>query len=249
MSNLGVGGVTIVVPCFNEELRFSQDYWSEISNIQNVKLVFVNDGSTDGTLQLLQKIKKAKIHNLNQNLGKAEAIRFGLNFELNEKSFDNTFIGYLDADQAFAVTDVTNLITKIQVLDESYDAIWSARVALAGRNITRKNSRHIISRILITIIGGNYKDLPYDPQSGFKVFRVGNKLKKSFENSFSTRWFIDLEILARFKIESGVRMKIWEEPVLSWKDVPGSKIKGKELLRILIEFLKINIKLYRLRKI
>jgi hypothetical protein len=83
------------------------------------------------------------------------------------------------------------------------------------------------------------KDLPYDPQTGFKVFKFNNKQMEIFEKRFETKWFVDLEILIRYQVLEKQIMKIWEEPVNTWKDVDGSNIRGFELITVLNDIIKI----------
>ena len=45
--------VFLVVPCFNEADRWSEDYWAGMVERTNARYVFVDDGSTDATGELL----------------------------------------------------------------------------------------------------------------------------------------------------------------------------------------------------
>ena len=161
----------VIVPCFNEEKRLDVIYWNKLAEIANTNWVFVNDGSTDGTKNVLNQINNSTIVDLPRNMGKAEAIRKGISETFKKNSREAFWVGYLDADSAFDVEDITIIINIAFLKDSSYDSYWGSRVALAGRNITRNNLRHILSRILITIFGYRMGNLPYDPQTGFKVFK------------------------------------------------------------------------------
>jgi hypothetical protein len=91
----------------------------------------------------------------------------------------------------------------------------------------------------VTILGFVYKEMPYDPQTGFKIFKARTFSKEITNKKFKTRWFIDLEILTRMESVNKRKLHIWEEPVSYWRDIPGTKIKGLEKLRIIIEFLRV----------
>ena len=71
----------IVVPCYNEEKNFSvQKFEKIITNHSDIRLCFVDDGSTDRTPFLLEKIKNLQpkridVITLSENQGKAEAVR------------------------------------------------------------------------------------------------------------------------------------------------------------------------------
>ena len=229
----------MIVPCFNEEKRLDVIYWNKLAEIANTNWVFVNDGSTDSTKNVLNQINNSTIVDLPRNMGKAEAIRKGISETFKKNSKETFWVGYLDADSAFDIEDITNVINIAYLKDSSYDSYWGSRVALAGRNITRNNLRHILSRILITIFGYRMGNLPYDPQTGFKVFKFNREQMVIFEKNFETKWFVDLEILLRFKELQKKIMRIWEEPVNTWKDIEGSKIRGFELITIFRDLIKI----------
>lgn len=229
----------MIVPCFNEEKRINLDYWNTLAEIPNVNWIFVNDGSSDGTKVVLNKITNSTIINSEKNVGKAEAIRKGILGTFIQNQSEIFQLGYLDADSAFEIEDIKNVIKLSFSKESTYDSYWGSRVALSGRNITRNNLRHILSRILITIFGYRLGNLPYDPQTGFKIFNFNEKQMAIFDKNFETKWFVDLEILLRFKAVSKQDMKIWEEPVNTWKDIEGSKIRGLELITVLRDLVKI----------
>jgi|688.fasta_scaffold402647_2 glycosyltransferase involved in cell wall biosynthesis len=229
----------VIVPCYNEEFRLDIDYWNELISKFDYNWIFVNDGSTDQTKKKLEEISGIKILELTQNSGKAEAIRFGAN-HIIEKHKDLDFIlAYIDSDGAFDLKDISRNfeIFSQKVLQEQYQTVWATRVALSGRKINRSSVRHYTSRIIISLIGLKFRNLPYDPQTGFKIFMMNRDLRKIFEKEFKTRWFFDIEIINRFKTNSGKEIKIWEEPVNFWKDVNGSKLNFKQYIRVLMELL------------
>ena len=241
MTSISHQNLFMVIPCFNEEKRINLDYWNELSAIPNIHWIFVNDGSSDGTKSLLNQIKNSLVINLENNSGKAEAIRKGILETFNKNQSEIFQFGYLDADSAFEIEDVKNVIKLSFSKESTYDSYWGSRVALSGRNITRNNLRHILSRILITIFGYRLGNLPYDPQTGFKVFKFNNEQMKIFDKNFETKWFVDLEILLRFKVLNGKDMKVWEEPVNTWRDIKGSKIRGLEIITVFRDLIKILI--------
>ena len=75
----------IVVPCYNEELRLPADQFPRFLCDSQVRLVFVDDGSRDKTLDRLESIRKGRedrvfVLRSPANQGKAEAVRTGINF-------------------------------------------------------------------------------------------------------------------------------------------------------------------------
>ena len=239
MTSSGNQDLFMIVPCFNEEKRINLDYWNKLSEIPNVHWIFVNDGSSDGTKSLLNQISNSSVVNLERNSGKAEAIRKGISDTFDKNPAEMFQFGYLDADSAFEIEDILNVVKLSFSKESTFDSYWGSRVALSGRNITRNNLRHILSRILITIFGYRIGNLPYDPQTGFKIFKFNKEQMAIFYRNFETKWFVDIEILLRFKAVYGKDMRIWEEPVNTWKDIEGSKIRGLELITVFTDLVKI----------
>lgn len=228
--------VTIVVPCFNEQARWNAAYWREIAGAPGVGLVFVDDGSSDGTLAAITETCSetgGECIPLAANAGKGEAVRRGLLAALDR---DSAIVGYLDADGAFPAEEVIRLagVARDLVLgDESeYDALWSSRVMLAGRRIKRRASRHYVGRVVATAIAPFHRYEVYDTQSGYKLFRSDARMAQCLEGAFGTRWFPDVEILQRWTNLTGTPLRIWEEPVTGWHDVAGSKLDSSQYAQL-----------------
>ncbi len=241
----------VVVPCFNEQYRFKLNYYKQLISIENTFWIFVNDGSTDNTLKLIKKLASAKnvaYLSHGRNIGKSNSIRLGIEYALGNIS-NIKWIGFLDADGAFSVEDVrTNLNLAMNKNMRFYDAIYSSRVKLSGRTINRNHLRHIFSRVVISFFGIIWKNIPYDTQSGFKLYRYNFDLKSLFTEPFNTRWFVDIEFTLRYIELKQSALKVWEQPVLSWSDVAGSKVNKTQIFRLMTEIIFIYRKIFRLRK-
>ncbi|PKN83313.1 MAG: family 2 glycosyl transferase [Deltaproteobacteria bacterium HGW-Deltaproteobacteria-1] len=233
----------IVVPCYNESKRIKAEaFLGALEKDPNLSFLFVNDGSTDDTFNLLQSLKEKKsrqieILNLEKNSGKAEAVRRGMLKSL-EGPFDN--IGYWDADLA---TPVSAIEVFCRLLD-SRDAeiVMGSRVRLLGRNIQRKAARHYLGRIFATCASFLLNINIYDTQCGAKIFRASDSLKKVFQKPFKVHWTFDVEMFARFPIVTGKTLaeisSRWVEcPLDEWFDVQGSNIKPKHFIKGGGEFL------------
>lgn len=93
--------LSLVVPCYNEEQNirlFYDKVTKELSErMQNLELVFVNDGSRDRTMEELTKLLdvaacKVRIVNFSRNFGKEAALLAGLSHATGD------FVGIIDAD-------------------------------------------------------------------------------------------------------------------------------------------------------
>lgn len=238
----------IVVPCYNEAHRWNREYWSTILAISDVNWIFVDDGSTDNTLELIKTTsatKNSDVLSLEKNCGKAEAVRAGLLMAMDNSA--GGMVGFMDSDGAFSSGDLIRILMASQELcldQRLFDSIWASRVALAGRNIRRSRMRHYVGRVISTLLSGaaksqskNERMLPYDTQAGLKLFLVSSTLREVLESPFRTRWFFELEILLRWSSRNlgQPMMRIWEVPLNDWFEVPGSKINFREYFRILRE--------------
>ena len=236
--------ISIVIPCYNEELRFSKEYWySAIKNFTHIQWYFANDGSTDGTINKLKELllfENCSLIEYKNNHGKAECIRRSIKSILSKDNSINV-IGYIDCDGAITIEDMNSLITEIQLhwedqnnLNSSYDTIIASRASLAGRNIERNLSRHYIARIISTFLCRGWNGAPYDTQCGFKLFQISRDLQNALIKPFATRWFFDLEITLRMIELFGRSYKICERPLEEWRDVRGSKIRKFEFVLCMI---------------
>lgn len=235
--------VVIVVPCFNEALRWKGDYWSELIKTPDVRWLFVNDGSTDATQDLIDGLcphPAVQSLTLPANAGKAEAVRQGL---LEALSADPEAVGFMDADGAFNVEDIRDMVDAFHAkatVGDGASAVWASRVALSGRDIRRSLKRHYLGRIVATYVSVGQGPMPYDTQAGLKLFVPSPTLVECLRQPFKTRWLFELELLARWQQVTGDGMQIWELPLNYWHDVPGSKIRGREVARIARELLVVK---------
>lgn len=242
--------IGIVVPVFNEDQRLDFEYFSRIAALQNVRLMFIDDASKDESLVLIKNFSNGKTNvsfqSLTENVGKANAIRLGWIYL--KESFHCDYLGFLDADGAFSFEDVRNLTSRVLGIDEwigsgqgqsspeKPNAYWSSRIGLSGRHINRSRTRYILGRILATLIRLFYNGLPWDTQSGFKLFKNEDVFISSITPKFKCRWLFDIELLLRIRRIEGNYI-VWEEPLLRWRDVPGSKISFKGYFYIFKDFI------------
>jgi glycosyltransferase involved in cell wall biosynthesis len=237
----------IVVPCYNEVGRLNAGEFLEWTRREtDLHFLFVNDGSTDGTKELLIRLSQAcperiRSLDLERNGGKAEAVRRGF-LESFDSGYD--FIGYWDADLSTPL-DVIQRFGRI-LDDRGADAVIGSRVRLLGRHIRRHPLRHYLGRLFATCASLVIGLSVYDTQCGAKIFRNTERLRQVFRTPFQVNWTFDVEILARFllleRIFGGPKIaeRIVEYPLERWDDVPGSKLKMKDFFRGAWEVLEIG---------
>jgi glycosyltransferase involved in cell wall biosynthesis len=242
---------TIVIPCYNEEKRLPLDQFKEfIERHSDCALLFVNDGSKDKTLDVLnnfaQKHPAVRVFNLPKNSGKAEAVRQGILQAINSPQTPD-FVAFYDADMATPAEDLYAMIDLIN--KKPYYAVIGSRILRLGGDIDRTFMRGIASRVFANVASRTLQHLRvYDTQCGAKVFRT-SIAQQIFEKPFITNWIFDIELFARMMQLYGIEeiyKNVYEYPLSAWRDVHGSKIKKMDFVRQIFDMYKIK-KYYKLK--
>jgi len=109
--------LSIIIPVFNEE-RYLEKLFSELVkyfNKEDVEIIFVNDGSTDNSKNIIENFKINKDHkfslnikNLDKNFGKGKAVREGVNISFGK------YVILQDADLELDLKDSKELFEIIR---------------------------------------------------------------------------------------------------------------------------------------
>lgn len=224
----------VVVPCYNEEGRLAVDEFMGLAKNGAARLLFVNDGSRDGTESLLRSMvanspREIGLISLSRNHGKAEAVRRGLCHALTEGA---EVVAYVDADLATPVPEIERLLEERE--RAGADVVLGARVGLLGWDVRRSARRHYLGRVFATAASFNLGIRVYDTQCGAKVFRRTTALAVALAEPFRSRWVFDVELLGRLLIAQrhyGVdQLEFLEVPLRAWSDVPGSKLRATAMV-------------------
>ncbi len=240
--------LVLVVPCYNEAARLDiqafRDFAADNSGIQ---LLFVDDGSRDKTLEILESVRSGNEQNVNilpcpVNGGKGEAVRRGILHALDQLS--PRIVGFWDADLATPLNAVADLA---RILDEkpAIEMVFGARVKLLGRHVERRLVRHYPGRVFATLVSILLHMSVYDTQCGAKLFRVLPRTRAIFEQPFLSRWIFDVEILARYRRQldlspAQLSALIYEYPLEQWTDVAGSKLRPSDFIKALKDLWRIQ---------
>jgi len=231
----------LIVPCFNEARRLPKaDFINHSALFEEI--IFVNDGSTDGTADILSGLQKklgshCHVLTLTSNMGKGEAIRHGVLYYFDKLATTSStcqHIGFTDADLSSPLTEVHRLA---QIQSEvNCDFIQGARVALMGRDIQRSALKHYMGRIGATLISELLDIKVYDTQGGAKVFSM-SIAAELFTTPFISRWLFDCELYLRAK---RLEISVYEEPLKIWIDQTlDSKVRFSSYFTALGELLRI----------
>lgn len=237
--------LTLVMPCYNEEHRLPVEALRAF-RLEGVRLelLLVNDGSRDGTLRLLESLQAENpegfsVLNLEQNQGKAEAVRRGIVAAMERRP---DFFGFWDADLATPLDELPSYLEVFRSRPE-VDMVFGARVRLLGRSISRRPRRHYAGRVGATLISSSLGLAVYDTQCGAKLFRMSDEMREVFATPFLSRWLFDVEIIARYIRQRGrerTAEAIYELPITAWHDVKGSKVTSGDFIKALRDLWKIH---------
>ena len=218
----------IIVPYFNELQRFNAKYFDSIQSHNNIQIYFVDDGSTDGTEEILvshyQSSPNVKMIGYKRNLGKAHAVKYGFTQVLKESKDSKLIIGFIDFDSSIDPQELIVIIRNFQVQVENNvaNSVWAVRKKKKDNSVTRKMSRHIIGRIIHQVLRLKVRNIPHDTQCGLKLFDrksidIFTKIK------FQTRWLFEIEFL-KYINNNSIQLVISEHELKYWREISGSKV-------------------------
>src|SRR5919108_6308529 len=140
--------VSIVVPLFNEEENvplLHERLQKAVAPLGGYEIVYVDDGSTDGTFTRLSQIAAADPHvrvvRFRRNFGQTAALQAGIDYSQGEK------LVFLDGDLQNDPADIPRLL---QVLDEGHDVVsgWRKhRQDSLMRRLPSRVANWLISRV------------------------------------------------------------------------------------------------------
>ena len=157
--------ISFVVPAYNEEESLL-NFYKELSKVaptlsKNYEIVFVDDGSKDSTLKILQNLekkdKRVRVYSFQRNQGKSEALTQGFQKAKGE------WIVTLDADLQDKPQEIKKLIQKSK---EGWDMV-------AGWRKDRKdsNAKKIFSKFFNFIVSFFWNFHFHDMNGGLKLYR------------------------------------------------------------------------------
>lgn len=224
---------TIVIPCYNEERRLDCDAYVRFAREgHDVQLLFVNDGSRDGTLRVLETLRQREpatfsVLDLPRNGGKAEAVRQGVLAALDTGT---DCVGFWDADLATPLSAIVDFRDTLRRRPQT-DLVIGSRLRLLGHDIQRTRARWLLGRTFANVASRALGVPLQDTQCGAKLFRATATTRVLFAAPFLSQWIFDVELFARWVQLSGdrraVARSIFEYPLENWCDVPGSNLRPK----------------------
>lgn len=189
--------LSIVIPCYNEELaiptllpRLEKSLQSLLKKdlIESFELIVVNDKSTDRTLELLRQFKNIKVINTS---GKKRG--YGLALKQGFIQAKGQWVAFLDMDNTYHPEDLEKLV---KASDEfQNDFIMGTRSYSAkGMSITRGLGNWLYVTLAKALYGSELKDVC----SGFRLFhnKYKNEIIQIQEDGLDFSIYLTLKMLS-----------------------------------------------------
>ena len=155
--------ISVIIPAFNEEHTIGQVLEALHALPFQKQLIVVNDGSTDGTYEVLEVLRatdELTVVHCKENRGKGFAIRSGLPHVKGE------VVVIQDADMELAPADLPELLESFQ--KENVEVVYGSRFLNGRGNASLHN--FIANRILATYTNFLYGCRITDESTGYKAF-------------------------------------------------------------------------------
>lgn len=235
--------VCLIIPFYNEKQRFSTEYLLELSKKAppGFHCYLVDDGSKDGLSDTLNdfilenSLPNVTLVRSQQNLGKANAIRFGFE-QIEKEKYD--FVGFTDADFAAKPQEILRLIPFLAL--GNAQMLLGARTKLKSNRISTPTFRYLQGLSFNFIILKMFRRKFLDLQCGLKYFHNSDQFRAALVEPFLNEWLFDLELILRIN-ELG-KLSIQEEVLENWNHVGGSKVAPQDVFAIAKGLLKLRFK-------
>lgn len=226
--------ISIIIPVFNE-INTIEKVLEKVLRISVEKeIIIVDDGSTDGTRELLEKISSEgnypmiKVLFHEKNKGKGAAIRTALEHAKGE------IVCFQDADLEYEPMEIMELLKGFE--DESIDAVYGSRFLKENPSIYKTFLWG--NKLLTFFINFLYKARITDSYTCYKLIKMELAKKLRLE---SNGFEIEAEISAKL---AKSKRKILELPISynPRRIEEGKKIRFRDALKGFYTILKVKFK-------
>jgi glycosyltransferase involved in cell wall biosynthesis len=158
--------LSVVMPCFNEERTIRTIVARVLAQPLDLELVVIDDGSTDGTIQIIQELaradKRIKLFFQPKNMGKGAALRRGFEESTGE------IVVVQDADLEYDPDEFKTLIEPI--VSGRADVVFGSRFLGGPHRVLY--FWHSIGNAILTTLSNVVSDLNLtDMETCYKAFR------------------------------------------------------------------------------
>jgi glycosyltransferase involved in cell wall biosynthesis len=160
--------LSVVIPCFNECSTVAQIIERVHSQAGEAEILVVDDGSTDGSRDILQKLNNDHLPYLRvlfheKNGGKGAALQSGI------QAASGQVILIQDADMEYDPRDYPAMLQPIQ--EGRADVVYGSRF-LGGPRRAMMFWHMVANKLLTLMTNVLYNTILSDMETGYKVFRA-----------------------------------------------------------------------------
>ena len=232
--------VCVVIPTLNESgtIEAIIESLEELSDLYHIRIVVVDDGSTDGTVEIVQESSE-KHGNLTliergRRLGLGTAIRDGLRAALDQEPAPD-FVVTMDADLSH---DPGELPSLVEACEENFLVVGSRYVEggeIHGWGLHRKamsRGANILARVFTNVPSK-------DCTSGFRCYGA-ELVREVLPDLDSVGFEIQMEILSK---AANRGLNLVEKPITFRERVEGkSKLRLWEIFRFTRRVIQLSLK-------
>jgi glycosyltransferase involved in cell wall biosynthesis len=235
---------SIVIPVHNEFKNLSGSFLAFVKwlntrgravfgDLDNVEVIFAEDGSTDGTPRLLREIAK-QFHCSVQILHDSKRLGKGGGFKAGFLHARNDVVILYDSDLSVSPNQLKKLIRK---MDEGFDIVIGSRNAPGSRILSFPPYVRFVYGKVLYLLAKFLFFIPFkETQCGFKAFNR-RRITPVIKQMVLTGWLFDLELILRAYF---YKFTIAEIPVV-YTYFKASNIHNiKDPIRILVDLLKLR---------
>ena len=157
--------LSVIIPVFNERNTIREIVKRVMDSPSVIEIVIVDDGSTDGTRDILEDLKSNKMIRVilhKANIGKGAAVRTGIN------AVQGDLIIIQDADLEYDPRDYPLLLQPIQ--ENIADVVYGSRF-LGGARRPIYFWNMVANKILTFTTNILYNNILSDMETGYKLFK------------------------------------------------------------------------------
>jgi polyisoprenyl-phosphate glycosyltransferase len=176
--------LSIVVPVYNEKEGL-REFHRRLSVVLNdlplqSEIIYINDGSTDGTLEEMKYLKehdpRVAIVELSRNFGKEIAMTAGIDHAIGDA------VIIIDAD----LQDPPELISRlVEQWRDGFDVVYAKRISRDGESALKKATAYLFYRFIRQVTGvyipedtGDYRILSRRAVNALKLLKEQHRFMK-----------------------------------------------------------------------